>query len=133
MPRLVFLLGEDTEGPRSLLHDAGFGPRQDTFRARLRKSGVVAVTVTSPGELETALLHALTELDRQRRTPMPAGSHAADGRSWRVSWPVRVGVIPAAAGSFQVRTEADELAAAATGDRTAVTWVLSGLGGVGKT
>jgi flavin-binding protein dodecin len=34
MPRLVFLLGEDTEGSRGLLHDAEFGARQDALHAQ---------------------------------------------------------------------------------------------------
>jgi hypothetical protein len=38
LPRLVFLLGEDTQGPRGLLHDPEFGARQDAIRARLHES-----------------------------------------------------------------------------------------------
>ena len=49
MPRLVFLLGEDAEGPAALLHDAEFGARQEAFRARLGDSGVTAATVTDSG------------------------------------------------------------------------------------
>ena len=60
MPRLVFLLGEDTEGPAAMFADLEYGARQQAFRGRLADSGVTTATVTSPGELETAVLHALT-------------------------------------------------------------------------
>jgi hypothetical protein len=40
LPRLVFLLGEDTEGPTALLRDVQHGARQDAFRARLPDCGV---------------------------------------------------------------------------------------------
>jgi hypothetical protein len=47
-----------------------------------------------------------------------------------VTWPVQVGVIPSAAGSYQDRIETGQL----TGSGSAVaTHILSGLGGVGKT
>src|SRR4051794_11038854 len=64
MPRLVFLLGEDTEGPATMFADLEYGARQHAFRVRLAGSGVTTATVTSPAELETAVLQALTALPR---------------------------------------------------------------------
>src|SRR6185295_19327880 len=65
MPRLVFLLGEDTEGPAAM------------FRDRLAGSGVTTATVHSPGELETAVLQALTALPR----PDPQSNSTATARA----------------------------------------------------
>ncbi|MGE3413799.1 MAG: NB-ARC domain-containing protein [Dehalococcoidia bacterium] len=79
LPRLVFLLGEDTEGPAAMFSDPEYGARQTAFRSRLTDSGVTVVTVTTPGDLETAVLHALGELSieqlaRPRRTAGPVWS-----------------------------------------------------------
>jgi hypothetical protein len=65
LPRLVFLLDEQAEGPAAMFRDVKFGARQDAFRARLRRSGV-SRTVTSPADLATELVHALS--DRIGRT-----------------------------------------------------------------
>src|SRR3954471_18444020 len=72
MPRLVFLLGEDTEGPAAMFADREYGARQQAFRVRLAGSGVTTATVTSPGGLETAVLQALTALPRPKQRSAPA-------------------------------------------------------------
>src|SRR5829696_6084114 len=90
IPRLVFLLGEDTEGPAAMFGDLEHGARQHAFRSRLAGSGVTTATVTSPGELETALLQALTALPRpeQRSAPTGAAHTAMERRVWTI--PARV-------------------------------------------
>src|SRR3954468_17662660 len=54
IPRLVFLLGEETEGPAAMFGDLEHGARQHAFRRRLLDSGITTVIVNSPGDLETA-------------------------------------------------------------------------------
>ncbi len=66
LPVLLFVLGEDTQGPPALFPDVEHGARQEAFRQRLTSSGVTTATVASPAELETAVLHALVELPRPR-------------------------------------------------------------------
>src|SRR5262249_46456209 len=59
--RLVFLIDESTQGPREFFVDREHGERQEEFRRRVQKDGVVA-TVRTPEELTTLVLQALTEL-----------------------------------------------------------------------
>src|SRR6185436_2798782 len=74
MPRLVFLLDEEnTQGPPGLFLDPQHGARQAAFRAQLRAANRVSATVSSPAELETAVLQALTELPRQLSAEIPVG------------------------------------------------------------
>jgi len=40
IPRLVFLLDEETDGPAALFNDPQYGARQQAFRHRLMESGI---------------------------------------------------------------------------------------------
>ncbi|MFJ6676564.1 FxSxx-COOH system tetratricopeptide repeat protein [Actinosynnema sp. NPDC091369] len=114
IPRLVFLLDQDAEGPARLFLDREHGPRQDRFRARLAEVGTIA-TVSSPAEAETAVHHALTELEVDR-----AGT--AGTRLWN---------LPAPLSRFTGR---DDLLARLRRDLTRTRCVaLLGMSGVGKT
>jgi hypothetical protein len=73
LPRLVFLLGEDAQGPAELFRDIEHGARQEAFRESLSDSGITVTTVTSPDGLETALYQALVQ-------PGHSGSGGAAGR-----------------------------------------------------
>jgi hypothetical protein len=127
MPRLVFLLGEDTEGPAALFADLEYGARQRAFRARLAGSGVTTATVTSPAELEIAVLQALTALPRpERQSVPPEAQHPAVGR--------RVWTIPARSSVFTGRDELlAELEAALRSGSPTVVQAVTGMGGIGKT
>ena len=74
MPRLVFLLDEEQEVPipaRWLLNsDPDLRARQRAFRARLRDSGIVTGTFSSPQQLGLLVLRALTDLRRERQPGM---------------------------------------------------------------
>jgi tetratricopeptide (TPR) repeat protein len=83
IPRLIFLLGEDTEGPAGLFRDLAFGARQEGFRERLLAADRVAGIVTSPDRLETAILQALVMLPRARSAGLPVG------RVWNIPSRVR--------------------------------------------
>src|SRR3954466_13863716 len=101
IPPVVCLLGEDTEGPAALFADLQYGARQQAFRDRLADSGVTTATVTSPGELETALLQALTALPRPDQQPAPTGvAHAGVGNTGGAR---RVWTIPARGRGFTGR------------------------------
>ena len=127
IPRLVFLLGEDTEGPAAMFGDLEHGARQHAFRARLAGSGVTTATVRSPAELETALLQALATLPRPHQEPISA-------RATGITVDRRVWAIPARVRDFTGRAEllAELEAALRFGKPTAVQAV-TGIGGIGKT
>jgi uncharacterized protein DUF4062 len=76
LPRLVFLLGEDAQGPAELFRDIEHGGRQEAFRRSLSDSGITVTTVTSPEGLETVLYQALVQ-------PGHGGSGGLRGRCLR--------------------------------------------------
>jgi len=119
MPRLVFLLGEDTEGPAGLFLDREHGARQLAFRARIVDADRTAAMVASPDRLETALLQSLLERPRARAGGVPVG------RVWN---------IPARSVEFTGRGELlAGLRAALSSGGPAVVQAVHGMGGVGKT
>ncbi|WP_086840622.1 FxSxx-COOH system tetratricopeptide repeat protein [Amycolatopsis kentuckyensis] len=119
LPRLVFLLAEDTEGPPALFRDLRYGARQEAFRQRLHDSGVTVTTVSSPDQLETELLQALTDLARPEQQSMPAG------RIWN---------IPARTLTFTGRDDLLKgLRTALCSGQPAVVQAVHGMAGVGKT
>ena len=117
--RLIFLLGEDAEGPAGLFRDPRFGARQEGFRERLLAADRVAATVTTPDRLETAVLHALTTLPRARTAGVPLG------RVWNI--PARVRGFTGRAGLLA------GLRTALLAGGPAALHALHGIGGVGKT
>jgi hypothetical protein len=127
IPRLVFLLGEDTEGPSAMFGDLEYGARQHAFRGRLAGSGVTAATVSSPAELETAVLHALIALPRpeQRSAPAEGASTRAERRVWTI--PARVRGFTGRAGLLT------GLQAALRSGEPTVVQAVTGMGGIGKT
>lgn len=132
IPRLVFLLGDETDGPAVMFRDLEFGARQEAFRARLADSGVTTKTVTDVGGLETAVLHALTASPRPGpATPVPS---AAAEAGVTVGEARRLWTIPTRMLEFLGRTELlTALHSALLSDGRAVVQVMTGIGGVGKT
>jgi hypothetical protein len=124
LPRLVFLLGEEAQGPSELFVDVRHGARQAAFRDRLGDSGLTTATVTTPDGLETVLFQALMTLDRG----------GADGS---VGWRVPVFAVPPLRGDEVARPGLmTELLGAVIQPGTSAVGITTGLwgaGGFGKT
>ena len=75
LPRLVFLLDEDAEGPRGLLVDREHGDRQERVPVPAAGQWGDDRSVLDAGRVETALYQALAEL---------AGGRAPVGRVWNI-------------------------------------------------
>ncbi|MDQ3763942.1 MAG: NB-ARC domain-containing protein [Actinomycetota bacterium] len=124
LPRLVFLIGEEAQGPSGLFVDVEHGARQAAFRARLADSGLTTATVTTPEGLETVLFQALVTLDRS-------------GTDRTVGWRGLVFAVPPLRGDEVARPDLmAELVAAVTQPGTSAVGMTTGLwgaGGFGKT
>jgi hypothetical protein len=122
LPRLVFLLGEDAQGPAGLFRDSEHGARQDAFRGRLSDSGLTVATVTTPEGLSEELYQALVTLGRAAGT---------------VGWSAPVFAVPPLRGDEVTRPKLmAELVKAVTQPGIAAVGMTTGLwgaGGFGKT
>ena len=123
LDRLVFLLGEQTQGPAELFRDISHGARQEQFRTSLLDSGITVTTVTTPDDLRAALYQALVK-----------PSHVArDVSGWRgpvFAVPPLRGDEIARPGLMDALVEAVTRPGISTVGMTTVLW---GAGGFGKT
>ena len=127
LPRLVFLLETSVAAvgiPPAQLIDHAFGARQESFRRRVRDSGLVTQSFDSPDQLGRLVERSLREMATAGLDAAPLPPDTA----------LRVWNIPARNPMFTGR---DHLLVAVrdgllTGDK-AVVQALAGMGGVGKT
>jgi tetratricopeptide (TPR) repeat protein len=119
LPRLVFVLGEETEGPAALFVDLEHGRRQAAFRTRLATSGLTLTAVTSPEGLSEALFQALRDL------PVADQESATGRRVWNVP--------PRNANFIGRGDELGQIRASLTAGQVMTVQALRGMGGIGKT
>ncbi|MCA1693604.1 MAG: DUF4062 domain-containing protein [Actinobacteria bacterium] len=124
LPRLVFLLGEDAQGPAELFRDIKHGARQEKFRNSFVNGGITVTTVNSPDDLRAALYQALVQ-------PSHGGSGGTAG------WRGPVFAVPPLRGDEVARPGLmEELVRAVTRPEASAVGMTTGLwgaGGFGKT
>jgi len=123
IPRLVFILDEDTPVPTRLVDRNR--DQIDAFRGRLLEAGVIVQTFSNADALEAGVLHALSDLRSSRSTYAPSQTGQ---RPW---------MVPVATGRVVDRPELTEklIASLLANEHAAVgiTTALDGAGGFGKT
>jgi WD40 repeat protein len=119
-PRILFLLDEDTPIPRRLIDVDG--RLIETFRQRIRDSGVIVKSFSSPGDLGEGILHALGELQAVQTM------HGPRDTPW---------MVPAPATAVVERPEISSLVLesllSTKADLFTIPTALEGAGGFGKT
>jgi hypothetical protein len=126
LPRLVFLLGEDAQGPAELFRDIEHGARQERFRKSLTECGITVTTVTSPDDLRAALYQGLMQLNQDH-----SGGTALSGGTG--GWRGPVFVVPPLRGDEIARPGLmEQLVATVTRPGAGVVGMTTGLWGAGE-